>query len=113
MADEANQAQAPVDQAQQQAATSEQVPAQEFNQEAIDFFLANLEQECKDKGDAHAKKRLQDFGRQAKQVVADNTKNMTLAFEKEREMLGHLRAKDQQMQKGLLAIETHSSQFNT
>ena len=84
---------------------------QEFNQEAIDYFVSDLREQCRSKGDAHAKKVLAEFGKEAKKVVADNTKNMTLSFEKEKEMLVHLKLKNTQMQNGLAAIETRQNQF--
>lgn len=84
---------------------------EEFNREAIEFYIQEIKQECEKQGDVYAKKILEDFGRQAKQVVADNTKNMTLAYEKEREMLVHLTQKNEQMTKGLQAIEHHQNNF--
>jgi hypothetical protein len=107
MAEENKQAQAQVPQVEEQ-----QQQELEFNQEAIDYFLENLRKDCQSKGDAYAKQQLEDFGRKAKQVVAENTKNMTLTFEKEREMLVHLSQKNEQMKSGLLAIQHHQDRFN-
>ena len=70
-----------------------------------------LEKECNNQGEEFTKGQIESFGRDAKKVVASNTKAITMAFEAESQLLEHLRIKNDNMLKAIQAIDLNASKF--
>lgn len=83
----------------------------QFNQQVITAKLEQIKKECEENGDEYSKNQIQEFGAQAKKIVSENVKNLTLAYEKEQEILGSLKTKNDQLLKAIQAIDLHKNNF--